>query len=500
MQPVIRVSRNRGRSVKLLSFSALTPASLALLLAAAGSCDAQPAQQGAQETTPLRQVDVSTQQPRRPARRAQPARSTAPVVRPAPRPESVVATPPAITTPLNTNTVAESGSRLGLRAREIPATVDVIDRQTIQEQGYHSVIDVAKGAPGVTAADFPGDPAGFSMRGLADNQVQATYNGIKIGPSSFTALVMETSNLEKVEILKGSASLMIGEGAIGGTVNYVTKAPHTGPVQNEAFVGFDSFGTIRGGIGSGGSTAVQGLDYRFDLSRSVAKGFVDDTDVKNLHLSTQFDYRLSETFKTFVAVEYKDYASHPYWGTPLVSAAFSGPHALNGIVSGNYTSFYNGTDLGPVTIDRRTLETNYNVLDNHRTANEVWLRGGFIWNITNNITLKDQFYGYDAQREWFNNEIIAFNAGNGLVDRERFFVGHDQKLFGNNTDLIWDNSVAGMDPDSRDARFQQPRFCPSGRGQLPARFRHTSRSNPGHLWIADQEAQHRPHRRRLCRR
>src|SRR2546430_2577941 len=79
MQPVIRVSRNRGRSVKLLSFSALTPASLALLLAAAGSCDAQPAQQGAQETTPLRQVDVSTQQPRRPARRAQPARSTAPV-------------------------------------------------------------------------------------------------------------------------------------------------------------------------------------------------------------------------------------------------------------------------------------------------------------------------------------------------------------------------------------------------------------------------------------
>ena len=37
------------------------------------------------------------------------------------------------------------------------------------------------------------------------------------------------------------------------------------------------------------------------------------------------------------------------------------------------------------------------------------------------------------------------NAGNGLVDRERFYVAHDQKLVGNITDLTWDTRVAGMD-------------------------------------------------------
>ena len=249
---------------------------------------------------------------------------------------------------------------------------------------------------------------------------------------------METSNLDRVEILKGPASLMIGDGAIGGTINYVTKAPHTGPIQNEAFVGFDSFGSIRGGFGSGGSTAIKGLDYRIDVSRSLEKGFVDDTDVKNLHLSGQLDYRFSEVFKAFVAVEYKDYSSHPYWGTPLVSAASSGPFALGGIVSGNHVSFYNGTNLGPVTIDSRTLTTNYNVLDNHRTNNELWLRSGFTWDLASDVTLKTQFYAYEAHREWFNNEISAFNAGNGMVDRERFFVHHDQKQFGNMTDLKWD--------------------------------------------------------------
>ena len=43
-----------------------------------------------------------------------------------------------------------------------------------------------------------------------------------------TGRPMDTANLEQVEILKGPASLMSGEGATGGAINYVTKAPHTG--------------------------------------------------------------------------------------------------------------------------------------------------------------------------------------------------------------------------------------------------------------------------------
>jgi iron complex outermembrane receptor protein len=54
-------------------------------------------------------------------------------------------------------------------------------------------------------------------------------------------------------------------------------------------------------------------------------------------------------------------------------------------------------------------------------------------------------YGYGATREWFNNEVEAFNTGVNLVDRERFFVAHDQKLFGNVTDLTWNSDIAGMD-------------------------------------------------------
>ena len=44
---------------------------------------------------------------------------------------------------------------------------------------------------------------------------------------------------------------------------------------------------------------------------------------------------------------------------------------------------------------------------------ELWLRGGFDWDLSNNVKLKSQVYSYDAKRYWFNNEINAFNDTSG---------------------------------------------------------------------------------------
>ena len=390
---------------------------------------------------PARRVNSAAQRGQSRARVAGPARSrpTAPVSEP------VAGAGNGPQTPLNTNSVAVSASRLGLTVREIPATVEVIDQQTIRDQGYRTVSEVAKGAVGVTSGDNPAEPSAFSMRGFTNSQINTLYNGIKIGPQNMTSRVMDTANLESVEILKGPASVMSGEGASGGAINYVTKQPTSGPVRNEAFFSYDSLNSFRSSYGSGGSTNVQGLDYRFDVSRSSLNGFADDTNTKTLDVSGQLNYRVSDSFKVWGAIEYKQDKGTAYWGAPLVPIAFSGSHATTGIVSGSYVSNYNGTNLGPVTIDDRTFNTNYNVLDNYVKADELWLRGGFEWNITHDLTLKSQMYGYGAKREWFNNEVEAFNADVNLVDRERFFVAHDQKLFGNVTDLTWNSDIAGMD-------------------------------------------------------
>jgi iron complex outermembrane receptor protein len=257
-----------------------------------------------------------------------------------------------------------------------------------------------------------------------------------------TSRIMDTANLEAVEFLKGPASLISGEGAAGGAINFVTKQPHTGAIRNEADFSWDSLNSFRAHYGSGGSTNVQGLDYRFDVSRSSLNGFADDTNTKTLDVSGQLNYRISDSLKVWGAIEYREDRSKAYWGAPLVPVAFSGSHATSGIVSGSY---FNRTDLGAVTIDDRTFNTNYNVLDNKNVAQEVWLRGGFELKLAPDLTLKSQAYAYGAERTWFNNEIEAFDSTKNEVYRERFYVAHSQRLVGNITDLAWDANVAGFD-------------------------------------------------------
>ena len=111
--------------------------------------------------------------------------------------------------------------------------------------------------------------------------------------------------------------------------------------------------------------------------------------------------------------------------------------------------------IGPVTIDSRTLTTNYNVADNAPGAQELWVRGGFEWTPLNNITIKDQVYTWQAKANWLDSETYAFSSTSmsnpcpgslpTCIARDRFFVTHDQKLVGNNLDFTADTGFFGME-------------------------------------------------------
>ena len=374
------------------------------------------------------------------------------------------ATSASAPSPLALGTVAEVASRLGIIAREVPASVDIVDKQMMIEQGYRTTTETAQGAPGVLSGDAAGAPAGYSMRGFDFSQVNILYNDIYIGPQSFTSRVMDTFVLDRVEFLKGPSSLMSGIGATGGAVNYVNKSPTSGPVKNEVFSSVDSFGSIRTGFGSGGSTSLAGLDYRFDVSQDRFNNFIDGDHQDFTNLATQFNYRVSSDLKTFLAVNYIKDAGNSYWGTPVVPTSFAGPNAVNGVVSGNaYSHSFNNNFLGPVTIDSRTLTTNYNVLDNFTGATQRWVRGGVEYSPVDGVTLKNQTYSYGAHRSWLDSETYAFNTDTQLIDRDRFFVSHDQRVVGNISDALFVSQVFGMENrfaaqlalQSNDIIFQQ---------------------------------------------
>jgi iron complex outermembrane receptor protein len=396
-----------------------------------------------------RQNDGSLGSPKRAKRAertaAKPVPATQPVVGAEP-----VSTPPGsattvVPTPLNGNLVATSASRLGLTVHDTPASVDIVTQQQMREQGYRTTTETAIGAAGVQAADLGGAPATFSMRGFTGSEVNVLYNGISIGPQDITGRIMETANLQQVEFLKGPSAIMSGLNAIGGSVNYVSNQPTTGPIKSELDGSFDSLGTYRTHFGSGGSTLVPGLDYRFDVSSSKIASFIDG-DYQNLNnVSGQLNYRVNDAFKVFAAIDYKNDGGHAYWGTPLTTTGFSGPFSTHGVVSGSAISTFDGSLIAPVTVDSRTLTTNYNVADNSVGATELWVRGGWEWSYGDAVTVKNHIYDYGATRHWFDSETYAFDTGTSMIDRDRFFVSHKQQVVGDNTDLAWNSAFFGME-------------------------------------------------------
>lgn len=406
----------------------------------------------------LPQISVSGQRPikhgkvKNPQPQAAPSAPNAKAGSPAPNPGAV--SPNALggipATPLNG--VASSASRLGLPVIETPASVDIVTSQTMQDQGYRTTTDTAAGAVGVLSGDSAGAPANFSMRGFSGSEVNTLYNGIWTGPSDITARWMGTANLDQVEFLKGPSSLMSGMNAIGGSVNYVSRQPTTGPIQNEADVSFDSLGSILSHYGSGGGTLVKGLDYRVDLAGSQLNSFIDG-DYRDLSdFSGQLNYHATDNFMVWGAIDYKKDSGHAYWGTPLVPTSFAGSNSIGGVVSGTAFNTFSGSSFGPVTIDSQTLKTSYNVADNATGAQELWLRTGFEWSPLNNITIKDQVYSWRTKANWLDSETYSFDPdGTGfpgatdMIDRDRFFVTHDQQMIGDNADLTWDSRLFGFD-------------------------------------------------------
>ena len=118
----------------------------------------------------------------------------------------------------------DTGSRLGLRAMDIPASIDVIDSTVMQTRGFQRIGDALETVPGVLAGHHPAAPSSFSVRGFTRSQITVLRDGVWLGPANMVMRPQNAFNLDRVELLRGPASVLNGQGAVAGTVNAVTPA------------------------------------------------------------------------------------------------------------------------------------------------------------------------------------------------------------------------------------------------------------------------------------
>ena len=327
---------------------------------------------------------------------------------------------------------SDTGSRLGLRAIDIPASIDVIDSAVMETRGYQRLSDAVETMPGVTAGHNPAAPSSFSVRGFTRSQVTVLRDGIWLGPANMVMRPQNTFNLDRVELLRGPASVLNGQGAVAGTINAITKqAAPTAATEWNGLLTYGRFNTYQTAIGVNGPIS-DSLWYRFDVSRYGSDGYVDRMSPSSSNVTGSLLWRPSPRANLRFSVDYLDDDAGSYFGTPLLPV---------GAVADPLDVITTTTGEG---LDARTRFLNYNVEDAVNDSQQLLLRADAEVRLSEQVTLRNTVYGFNAERNWQNAEgfpyctsVVDVCTSVGEIQRYYgyFFVDHDQQLFGDRVHL-----------------------------------------------------------------
>ncbi len=119
--------------------------------------------------------------------------------------------------------VKKTGIAKGNQAlKDIPQTVTVMTEKLMDERNLDDFREVLKTTAGVTFMAGETGEEDVRMRGFSLGQAGDIYvDGLRDAP----LIERDTFNLDRVEVLKGSASMLFGKGSTGGVVNQVNKQP-----------------------------------------------------------------------------------------------------------------------------------------------------------------------------------------------------------------------------------------------------------------------------------
>ena len=160
---------------------------------------------------------------------------------------------------LSLQEVVVTGTRNATDVRHLPMTVTVIGRETLTEQHQPSVLPtVMQQVPGlfVTSRSMmgygvsTGAAGGINLRGITGGAGQLLvlidghpqYNGVYGHPISDS---FQTLMADRVEVLRGPASVLYGSNAMGGVLNIVTRSIREDGVKSSVNLGAGSYGTVQ---------------------------------------------------------------------------------------------------------------------------------------------------------------------------------------------------------------------------------------------------------------
>lgn len=201
-----------------------------------------------------------------------------------------------------------SVSKINLPAKDIPITISTLGKETLEEMQITTINDAMRYATGVKPLSMYGGFQTFKFRGLGRPVIMVDGAVDYRMVFSNSAPVTSLTAVERIEYLKGPASVTHGHSADGGVLNIVRKQPTEKPKLNFS-AQYGSWKNKGISLGAGGKISDK-LNYRFDAGLSDKEGWRDYAQ-KYANVYGALDYKINNKNK----LEFRLGANEDFYAT-----------------------------------------------------------------------------------------------------------------------------------------------------------------------------------------
>lgn len=235
------------------------------------------------------------------------------------------------------DTLTIIGTRTELSVQENPRSVSVVDQQQLQRQAPSSIGEALQDVPGIALVDDTvSGMKRLQIRGESSRRVTILVDGQAITDHSTygTPLLINPAAVERIDVIRGPASVLYGGKAIGGVVNIITKrgAPDKavelefGGTYYSGSDGLQGWASASGTVEnfdyriSGGAAAFD--DLRVPAGRFATNGRLTTTANENDDISGHIGFTAGEAGNHYFSIKAEQYR--------LDSEAWTDPALLTG--------------------------------------------------------------------------------------------------------------------------------------------------------------------------
>ena len=202
---------------------------------------------------------------------------------------------------------------LPLPIEEVPQSISLISADFLEAADIRSLGEVAQHTPG---ALFAGNPQGFGsvvkLRGFTGG---AAIDGLTVGTLDYEP---DYATIERMEVVKGPASVVYGAASPGGLINLVTKSARENTRDYVEVLGgsWDRWrleGQLADALNDSGTVRAIGV-----VAHEEADSFMEIADSAKTVLYAGLDFDLSDTLKGYVHGGYDRYRRSPFDGIPTL--------------------------------------------------------------------------------------------------------------------------------------------------------------------------------------